>query len=168
MALFTTTRHLIVTLVCSSALLVPTAFGADQESHHEDGHKDGHSFHPNLLMGFVGITGEDRRDRALTLGLDYQRRFSERFSLGVGVEHAFGDLDFTVVTIPFVLHHKEWKFFAAPGVEKSDHHDDENLIRVGVEYAFYVGDLELAPRFMLDFIDGDTVVIGGLGIGKGF
>lgn len=133
----------------------------------DDGH--GHNEpHRNFIAGFVGITGEERRDRALTLGLEYERRLSKRFGVGAGIEHALGDLDFTIVTFPFSYHAGSWKWSAGPGVETSDHHENEFLFRMGVERSFELGDYELAPKFNIDFIHGDVVLVGGLVFGRGF
>lgn len=156
-------------LVAALLMLPGVPVALAQEGHHDtQGHEGEHSFHKNLIAGFIGITAEDRHETALTLGLDYERRLNESFGIGLGVEHSFGDLDFTVLTVPFALHFGPTKVFVAPGLEKSDHHGDEFLARVGVEYAFEVGHAELAPKLMLDFVDGETVVVFGLGIGKGF
>ena len=93
---------------------------AEESSHSEHGEAE---HHKNRVAGFVGITDEDRRERALTLGADYSRRLSPCFSVGVGIERAAGDLDFTVVTVPVFYHLHEWTFFAGPGWEKVDDED---------------------------------------------
>lgn len=152
---------------------------AEEPSHSVQG-EDEH-FHRNVIAGFVGITDEDRRERALTLGLDYNRWVTRSFGIGFGIERAFGDLDFTVYTLPFSYRFGAWKLFAAPGWEDSGHYESidhgedsmhagstEFLVRAGVEYAFEVGRYELSPKFMIDYIDDDFVLVGGLSIGYGF
>ena len=37
-----------------------------------------------------------------------------------------------------------------------------------LEYAFEVNDWEISPTFDVDFVDGDTVLIGGMLFGFGF
>ena len=139
---------------------------AEESSHSEHGEAE---HHKNRVAGFIGITDEDRRERALTLGVDYSRWLSPSFSIGVGIERALGDLDFTVVAIPVFYHLHEWTFFAGPGWEKVDDEDGtENLIRVGVEYGIEMDGYEIAPAFMMDFIDGEVVLIGGVAIALGF
>lgn len=140
-----------------------TAVFAESEEHEHE-----HEYHVNTLYGFIGITGKDRRDRAGTVAIEYERRFNPRWGLAAGAEHAFGDLDFTVFTVPVVFHSGDWGFYAGPGLEKSDHHDSEFLVRVGVVYEFETGSVILAPKFNVDFVDGDAVLVGGLAIGFGF
>lgn len=139
---------------------------AESEGHEQTHH--GHEYHVNTLYGFFGITGEDRRDRAGTIAIEYERRINKRWGLAVGAEHAFGDLDFTVFTIPVVFHSGQWALYAGPGLEKASGHDDELLFRVGVAYEFEVGKAIFAPKFNVDFVDGDAVLVGGLAIGFGF
>jgi hypothetical protein len=147
----------IVYLLSAGAIAEESAHGGHGEAHH----------HKNLVAGFIGITGEDRRERALTLGVDYTRWLTPTMGIGVGVERAFGDLDFTVVAVPLSFRFDRWKFFAGPGTEHS-HGDTEFLIRAGAEYAFEQSGYEVAPKFMLDFIDGDVVIVGGVSVGFGF
>lgn len=68
-------RLLVLALLMLPGMQV--AFG--EEGHHEaeshegeagEQHGSEHSYHPNLIAGFIGITGEDRRETAITLGLD--------------------------------------------------------------------------------------------------
>jgi hypothetical protein len=37
-----------------------------------------------------------------------------------------------------------------------------------VTYEFEAGNVLLAPKFNVDFVDGDAVLVGGLAIGFGF
>jgi len=149
-----------VALVCTSPLLA-------EESHGEP-HGEGHGYHPNVIALFAGVTSEERREGSFTLGLEYHRRFNDSFGVGVVAEHVFADHEFNVVAIPFSWYVGQWKLFAAPGFEKSDHHDREFLARVGVEYAIPVGKIEISPQIMVDFVDDDSVIVFGLALGKGF
>ncbi|NCF14285.1 MAG: hypothetical protein GWP62_03180 [Gammaproteobacteria bacterium] len=151
-------------VVLAMLLFLVSSIGqaAEESSHSEHGEAE---HHKNRVAGFIGITGEDRRERALTLAVDYSRMLSPSFGIGIGIERALGDLDFTVLTIPVSYKLNEWKFFVAPGLENADDSDEnEFLTRVGIEYGFEMDGYEIAPVFMLDFIDGDVVVIGGVAI----
>ena len=152
-------------LLLTVFILLGTAARGEEATHGE--HGESHHHHKNLIAGFIGITGEDRRERALTLGVDYTRWLTPTMGIGVGVERAFGDLDFTVVAVPLSFRFDRWKFFAGPGTEHSHGHT-EFLIRAGAEYAFMMDGYEIAPKFMLDVVDGDVVVVGGVAIGLGF
>jgi hypothetical protein len=161
------------------ALVVGSASARAEESAHGE-HGEGRHFHRNVIAGFAGITSEDRREHALTLGLDYNRWVTKSFGVGFGIERALGDLDFTVYTVPVSYRFGAWKLFLAPGWEDPDHHETtdhggvritsgkEFLLRAGVEYAFDVGRYEISPKFMIDYIDDDVVLVDGLSVGYGF
>ena len=157
-----------------SRWILPAVFallsaGAMAEESSDAEHGEGHHRHKNTVAGFIGITGEDRRDRAITVGIDYTRWLTPTMGIAIAAEHAFGDLDFTVVAAPLVFRFGQWDFFAGPGWEFPDHNDgSEFLIRAGTEYIFQQPGYEIAPRVMLDFIDGDVVIVAGLAVGFGF
>ena len=75
------------------------AYAQEHESHHEEAHK----LHANTLGLFLGETFEGSEE-AFTLGLEYERRLSESFGIGLLVEHVFGDLDFWVYGVPLAFH----------------------------------------------------------------
>jgi hypothetical protein len=132
-------------------------------------HDAAHDYHRNTIAGFIGITGEDRRERAFTLGLEYERRISKTFGVVLSLERAMGDLDFTVLTVPFAWHRGPWTFSAGPGIEFPDHEgENEFVVRGSVLYTFERSGYELAPKFAVDFVDGEVVLIGGLVVGFGF
>ena len=109
------------------------------------------------------------RERAPTLGIEYERRLNQKFGLGFTLERAFGDLDFDVYVAGVAYHSGPWKYFLGAGIEKSDHHHgNESLIRIGLERAFEVGSLEIAPQISVDFVDGDAVIVFGAVFAKGF
>lgn len=151
-----------------SLLMVSPAFGEPDEHEPVSGHETTHDYHKNVISGFIGITGETRRENGTTFGLEYFRRVNRTFSIGAVVERASGDLDFWVYAMPFAFHTGRWKFFVAPGIEDSDHHGSEFLVRVGGEYAFEVGSWEIAPQLSIDFVNGEELGVLGIAIGKGF
>ena len=72
-------------------------------------------------------------------------------SLGVGYERLLNE-----------------KFYIAPGIEDSDAHGSESLVRLSAEYAFEKGAWEISPQLAVDFVDGEEVLILGVVFGKGF
>ena len=136
---------------------------------HADSDENGseHEYERNLVAVYVGVTSEDRRDKGLALGIEYERRLTQSFGVGVLAEHTFGDLDFWVYAVPFAYHTGRWKFLIAPGVEDGDLGADF-LVRVGGDYAFEAGRWEIAPGLDIDFVDGDQVFVVGVSIGRGF
>ena len=154
-------------------VLMLSAASLAEEDHESANEGHEHVFHKNVIGGFVGFTGEDNRsgggrERAFTLGIEYERRFSEQFGVLVAVERAFGDLDFTVVTVPLVYHRGPWAFSAGPGVEFLDQEDNEFVFRIAGIRSFDRGRYELAPKVGLDFVAGEVVFFAGLVVGTGF
>ena len=144
------------------ALLVTFAQGALSEEHAE-AHDLEHEPHHTIGV-FVGNSTEDRRDdrrNGVTLGLEYEYRVSAQYGVGVVVERVFGDLDINVLAVPFAWHRGPWKLYGAPGIE-TGHGENEPLFRVGVEYGFEAGGLEISPQVDLDFVNGERVFVIGL------
>ena len=156
-------------LLIFSILSAPTLAENVGESAHEpvQGHEV-HHFHKNELGFFAGITHEGRRENDPALGIEYERRINESFGIGAVAEYTFGDGDFLVVTVPFSYHIKSWKLVVAPGVEKSDDHGTESLVRFGAGYGIKTGGWMVTPQLNVDFVDGEDVWVLGVGIGKGF
>ncbi|MBT3458750.1 MAG: hypothetical protein HN442_04085 [Halieaceae bacterium] len=131
--------------------------------------------HLNSVSAFLGVTSEGRRQRASTLGLEYERRLSEEWFITPAMEHAFGDLDFSVVTLTLGYRFNRWAVYAGPGVEwaQQDHVDGagtqrEFLFRTGVLYELEVGDLIVAPHAMVDFVADEKVAVVGVTVGINF
>jgi len=141
---------------------IPNAFAEEIEAEPEYAH--------NTLAFFVGITGEERRENGLSIGVEYERRLNASFGIGAIVgERTFGDIDTWVFAIPFAFHTGPWKLYAAPGMEHNvGTTENEFLVRLGVEYGFEVGRWEIAPQLDLDFVESDVVYILGLTFGWGF
>ena len=153
--------------LATALALLASGFACAEETAH-DGESHGHAMHKNLLALFVGGATDKRRDKGVALGIEYARRLSERFGIGVVVERTFGDLDSMVYAVPFAYHSGAWKAYIAPGIEDREGHHTENLVRIGAEYAFKAGSWEIAPQINLDFVKGNRVFVIGVTFGKGF
>ena len=135
----------------------------------EPGHGEGHEFHKNIFVVFGGISHSGRRENDPSLALEYERRFTEHFSMGAFAEYTFGDGDYAVYGIPFYYRTGSWRLMAAPGVEDSKEHGTEALVRLGATYIFELGGgWDVGPTFAVDLVDGEDVWILGIGLGKGF
>ena len=104
--------------------------------------------------------------------MEYERRLGETWFISPALEHAFGDLDFSIVTLSIGYRANRWAIFAGPGIEWSEsHHGDESgsesefLIRTGVLYEFEVGELIVAPHAMVDFVGNEEMVVVGVTVG---
>ena len=131
--------------------------------------------HLNSVSVFLGATEEGRRQRAGTLGLEYERRLGEDWFISPAIEHAFGDLDFSILTLAVGYRFNSWAIYAGPGVEWAErNHGDgsdtksEFLFRTGVLYELEVGDLIVAPHAMVDFLDDEEVAVVGVTVGISF
>ena len=129
----------------------------------------------NSVSVFVGVAGEGRRQRAGSVGLEYERRLGQMWFIAPALEHAFGELDFSIVTVSVGYRFNRWAVFAGPGIEWSEsHHQDESgtesefLIRTGVLYEFEVGELIVAPHVMMDFVGDEEVGVVGVTVGISF
>ena len=154
--------------VCTAPLYAQTDDHESGEHETASGHESDHGHHKNFLAFFVGVAHAGRRDNAGSLGVGYERHLTKSFGIGVLAEHTFGDDEFTVYAVPFTYRVDRWKFYIAPGIEESDAHGTESLVRLSAEYAFEAGTWEIAPQVAVDFVDGDEVLVLGVVFGKGF
>jgi len=145
---------------------VQPVFGETASHEPASGHERTHTYHPNSMAVFVGVTHEGSESGA-SLAIEYERRLSKSFGVGVVVERTFGNLDFWLYAVPFAYHSGRWKFYVAPGVADGKH-GSESLLRIGAEYAFDFGDWELSPQINGDFVDDNEAVVLGFTIGRGF
>jgi len=73
-----------------------------------------------------------------------------------------------VYAVPFAYRFDRLKVFVAPGIEDSNEHGTESLVRLAAEYAFEAASWEISPQLAVDFVDGDQVLILGVVFGKPF
>ena len=120
------------------------------------------SHHVSVSLSWVS---QGIRQRAGTVGASVA---------SVILEHAFGELNFTVVT-SVGYRFDNWAVFAGPGIEWAEHeHSDrsatesEFLFRTGIMYEFEAGELIVAPQAIVDFVADEKVVVFGVTLGVGF
>ncbi len=152
---------------------------AEQAAHEaSEAHGEEH-FHRNALGLVLGGTYEsEEKDTFFTLGVEYERLFSPRFALVLGVEY-ISEVDAVVLVAPFVYRHGSgWRLLTGPGLElktrrqepEREHggepelaavledsltRKEENLFlwRFGVGYNFSIGEkYAIAPTVNLDFV----------------
>ncbi len=154
--------------MCAPAVYAQTDDRESSEHESASAHESDHGSHKNVLSFFAGVTHAGRRKNGAALGVGYERHLNESFGIGVLAEHTFGDADFTVYAVAFAYRVDRWKFYIAPGIEDSDAHGTESLVRLSAEYAFEAGTWEISPQLAVDFVDGEEVLILGVVFGKGF
>ena len=153
--------------MCAPAVNAQTDDHDTSEHESASSHESEHESHKNVVSIFAGVTHAGRRKNGAALGVAYERLLNESFGIGVIAEHTFGDADFTVYAVGLAYRIDRWKFYVAPGIEDSEEHGTESLVRLGTEYAFEAGSWEISPQFAVDFVDGDEVLILGVVFGKG-
>jgi len=167
-------------------LLAAPALAAAQEHEAEPSGDDGaethgHEYHPNEIAVFFGETDEPGHDPQFTLGVEYERRLSQRWGVGALVDYAGGGLRNTVVAVPVFWHPGErWILLAAPGVEAHDGRGDDGHGGVDEDETFFVfrlgtvyliplaGSWKLAPAVNLDLVDGEKVWVYGANVTFGW
>ena len=135
-------------------------------------HREAEHYHHNVIELFLGNTYEDGdhgSENGFTVGLVYERRFSELLGIGGFYEYASGDFDKWSIGIPFFLHpYKGWRFQLAPGLEYR-HSKEEFLFRIGAAYEFMLsGHWFFMPEVAVDFVDGEEAFVYGIALGYGF
>ncbi len=158
----------VLCAVCSSSVYSQTVDHDSSEHESASAHESAHESHQNVVSFFAGVNHAGRRKNGAALGVGYERLLNESFAIGVLAERTFGDADFWVYAVPFSYRVDRWKFYIAPGIEDSDAHGTESLVRLSAEYAFEAGSWEISPQLAVDFVDGEEVLILGVVFGKGF
>jgi hypothetical protein len=133
---------------------------------------DTEQYHPNMVELFLGNTYEDSHresEDGFTIGLTYERRFSDLLGLGGFYEYAAGDFNKWSIGVPLFIHpYKGWRFDLAPGLEHGEG-ENEFLFRTGVAYEFELSErCALIPEFNVDFVDGQKAFVFGVSLGIGF
>jgi len=154
--------------LCTPVSFAQTADHGADSSEAALSHQDTHRSHKNVLSFFAGISHAGRRENGPALGVGYERLLSDSLAIGVLAEHTFRNADFWVYAVPFSYRIDRWKFYVAPGIEESDDHGTESLVRLSAEYAFEADSWEISPQIAVDFVEGDEVLILGVVFGWGF
>lgn len=175
---------------CTTAVLVATWFtvvparAQDQAAPDEPAAHEAHGEeHARNALGLIlGATYEsEEKHTFFTVGVEYERLFSPRFAVVLGVEY-ITEVDALVAVLPFVYRHGSgWRLLAGPGLElktrrpelEREHEggpgiaedivdrlpgEEENLFlwRFGAAYNFKVGErYAIAPHVDLDFVRED-------------
>ena len=160
-----------VALLCVLYLAVTASQVLAAEQGHA-AHEGSAHHHPNMMEVFLGSTFEDSEhgdEHGFTIGLTYERRFSELLGIGGFYEYAAGDFDKWSIGIPLFIHpYQGWRFDLAPGLEHR-HGENEFLFRTGVAYEFELSEQwVMIPEFNIDFVDGEEAFAFGLSFGFGF
>lgn len=153
----------------SMSLAVVTSLGALNTQAGDSGHLEEHgSAFPHQTLGvFIGDTTEGRRQEGVTLGLEYEYRFTESLGVAGIVEHVWGDFNTSVYVVPLAFHKGPWKVYAGPGIEDGEE-GSEKLFRLGLEYGFHVGDYEISPQVDADFVGGESLLVFGVVLARPF
>ena len=157
-------RHVIALTIVAGLLARPVLVQAEADHTREASHAE----FPHQTLGvFIGDTTEVRRAEGVTLGLEYEYRFTEVFGMGAIVERVMGDFDTNVYVASMAYHRGPWKLYAGPGIEDGEE-GSEHLFRLGVEYGFHAGGYEISPQVDVDFVAGESLLVFGLVLARPF
>lgn len=173
-----------------ACLFLPkAALGQDEAEAAHGGHEEhgNHEYHKNGVFLFLGGTTESISDdptTSFTLGLEYERRFSQLVGVAVGAEAVLGGEGREALAGLLLILHPVGRLglAAGPGMELGkEHHTDHGeegggdtavhaALRVGALYDFELGSrYTIAPAVFVDFIDGkDPALVWGAELGLGF
>ncbi len=126
-----------------------------------------HRHHVAAVGGFAHHHGKD----ANYLGLEYEYRLNERWSIGGFYEQTFNGFDIEALGITGILSPGAgWKLTGGIGSEgKLDNNKSKRLLRAGIGYDFHVGHATVTPLFTVDWIeDNSDAYYLGVAVGFGF
>jgi hypothetical protein len=123
----------------------------------------------NELALFIGATFVES-GTGLSLGLDYEYRFTRLFGLGATIEYTGSHNRDGVAAVSFDWHAwRELKAFIAAGSEINTEDGNVFLLRLGIEYGFDIGNgWEIAPALNFDVTSDEGAIVAGVGFGKSF
>jgi hypothetical protein len=149
------------------------------------GEEAGELEHRNEVAAIVAGTSEIDGDTFFTLGVEYERRLTQRVGIVGEVEYLF-DAERWIAVAPIVLHAgRGLKVFGGPGFEVADTEEIEEvqpeieegethfLLRVGAAYALEFAErYSVGPTVSFDFIrendEWEHAVVFGISFGVGF
>jgi len=138
----------------------------------DEAHGDGeHSFHRHHLALFLGNTQEGSDEHGFSIGADYEYRFNQMIGLGGIIEYAGGEFEHWVGLASLFIHpFGNWQIILAPGTEiEKGKHEREFIFRTGVAYQFHIGGkYSIAPEFVVDIAEEETLMVYGISLGIGF
>lgn len=132
--------------------------------------KEGYHHFPEI---FIGVTHADSETN-FTYALEYEYKFDEKFGVGLiyeKVDEAHHGDGITIQVAAFYYHPIEFiRLGVGVGKEKigGHHPHSEDLVRVSASYDYHFEIFSVAPTIAVDFIDGETPIVLGIGIIKPF
>ena len=147
-----------------------------EEAHHGD-HSDleGTHDHRNHLALFIGSTQSeehegDRDEPQFTLGVDYERRLTKLFGLGLLADFVIEGHREVLLGVPAFLHIPHGPTFQlAPGWHKvKDDGESGGVLRLGLLWEFEVRTISLTPAVFYDISEHDNLWVLGFNVGKGW
>ncbi|MDF1563291.1 MAG: hypothetical protein P1V51_09615 [Deltaproteobacteria bacterium] len=157
----------------ASASPPEAATGADHTVEAPAGAHATHANHVGVFLGGTTFLG-DHPQTVLTAGLDYERRLSELFGVGLLVDFPMdlGHYSFAVLAAPMLVVHPVagLKVIVAPGLDYA-HEEAAFVARAGIGYDLHLGAYTLAPTFNFDYVLAEhphQALVFGLALGRGF
>lgn len=148
----------------TSLLLISVLFSTGTNA------KDGYHHFPEI---FFGLTHADS-ETEFTYALEYEYKFTEQYGAGLiyeKIDNAHHG-DGITIQIAALYYHPISSVRLGVGVGKEKvgghHPHTEDLVRVVASYDYHFENFSVAPTIAVDFVDGETPVVMGIGFIKPF
>jgi hypothetical protein len=179
----TVCRALLIALSLIAVAAAPGLVAAQESGRHEassvnheaakeHGENDHHKNHVAFVVGFIEAEEHHGEKGAsdFTIGIDYERRLSKVFGIGVLADWVIEGNREYMVGIPLFLHAgRHAKFELAPAVRHLTHSGENQFVfRTAFLWDFHVGKMSISPGVFYDFSEGQDFLAFGLGFGTGF
>lgn len=176
-------------LLASGASFLATPAAAQDRDYAHGQHSEHGLNHIALFVGGVSELDKGGResDTGVSVGMEYERRISDKVGVGLMAEWGQKKLSRTaMIVLPVSFHFwRGMRVLVGPGFEFADaesgsdgedageeheEHDNEWAVRLGLSYEFELGGgWTLAPEFYADLIGSDKMsLVFGASVGHSF
>ena len=125
----------------------------------------GHAYKNEIVLG-IGLIHEGR-DNDIAGAFEYGRRLTEKWGVGIIFERLWGNQTSSIIALPVVRNFNGWNAMIAPGVERRSSGNKE-LIRIGASWHVETGIGLVIPGIAVDFLEVETILVLGAGLGFEF
>ena len=147
----------------------------------EEGGEGEEGGHENALALFLGgvthLNSADPNETGFGIGLEYARRVTDRFKVGLVAEYASSVSERDLIAaLPLYVHlTEELVLVGAPGIEYASEKEEseegggsEFLMRFGTIYEVEIDKWIFAPQVNADVVSGNWTLVYGIALGIAF
>ena len=129
-----------------------------------------HSWHPNHLSLFAGYTTDLDKKDGYKIGIEYERRLSDHFGLGVTFDFTGKDFEIYALSVGATAYpFKDLPMVLGAGVgAKFYSKQTKPFIRTLIAYDFHVNSISISPTIFYDIYERENLLSPGICLGIGF